>query len=318
MTGPTEKALPPVSFIIPAFNCAGTLAESVASIFEGNLGPNDEIIIVDDGSTDGTRSELTSLAHLHPEIRLLAHRFNKGGGATRNTAVEAARHSLIFCLDSDNILAPHSVPALRQFLTETGADVASFQHLKYFKTRPEEVTHMWRFKPNEITLADYLANSIVPGASGNYLYTVESWRKAREYPVDGNVLDTWGFGFRQVATGAKMQVLPDSHYFHRYGHDSYWVRGAREKRFSLYALQIILPYLALLDPNDADYLMSPEGRNSWYDRMGKRPLHVLGRMPGQGGIQTDALGRVETKVKRSWRQKISREAGRIFRKVSRQ
>ena len=44
----------PVSFIIPAYNCAGTIRQAVESILDGNYEAGDEIILVDDCSTDST------------------------------------------------------------------------------------------------------------------------------------------------------------------------------------------------------------------------------------------------------------------------
>ena len=50
MTGNNSK----ISFIIPAYNCADTLVESIESIFDGNFEDGDEVIIVNDASTDKT------------------------------------------------------------------------------------------------------------------------------------------------------------------------------------------------------------------------------------------------------------------------
>jgi glycosyltransferase involved in cell wall biosynthesis len=310
MKTPNRDKLAGVSFIIPAFNCAKTIAESVASVLNGNFESDDEIVIVDDGSDEETKAELQRLASTHGGIRLLAHRYNRGGGETRNTAVDAARHSLIFCLDSDNVLAPASVPALRRYLEETGADVVSFQELRYFKNHTGEISLIWQFKPGLVTMADYFANNVVPGASGNYLYTVASWRKARGYP-NGHHLDTWGFGFRQLASGAKMHVLPGTYYFHRYGHESYWIRGVRENRTSLYALQIILPHLELFEPGEIKYLLSAKGRATWFDRNAERPIRLLGQKAGHGGVQKNLSGHPEM------RPSLLHRAARALRRIAR-
>jgi glycosyltransferase involved in cell wall biosynthesis len=273
-----------VSFIIPAFNCARTLRETVASIYAGNLCEGDEVVIVDDASTDATADIVLQLKQESPSIRSIGHRHNKGGGAARNTAVELATHEMLFCLDSDNVLAPYSVPKLQQFLTDTGADVAAFQELHYFVENSSEVTHKWIFKPGQITFADYLAGAIVAGASGNYLFTRNSWVRARGYPEFAGALDAWGFGLRQVGTGQKMMVMSNSHYHHRYGHESYWVREARRGKTSLIALQLLIPFLEQLNAQDVDYIMGPSGRLIWFDQLDQRPLRLKSGQRGVSGV----------------------------------
>lgn len=262
----------PISFFMPAYNCESTIRQSVESIMNHNFKPSDELIIVNDGSTDGTWQVIQQLKTDYPEIILLQHPQNLGGGPTRNTAIKNTRHQLLFCLDSDNILLPASIPALIEFLFKTNADAATFQAVRYFRTAPEEITHQWVYPAGQITLAQNLASHKTPGSSGNYLFTKSSWEKAGGYP---NVfLDTWGFGFRQLATGAKMMVLPDSGYLHRYGYDSYWVREIQKNNASLTVLKIITPFQNLILKEDWEYINSPEHRETWFDRLEERPIRV--------------------------------------------
>jgi glycosyltransferase involved in cell wall biosynthesis len=271
-----------ISFFIPAYNCANTIQEAVESIMEGNLSAGDEVVVVDDGSTDNTAEILEKLKDRYSYLRVLHHPRNKGGGAARNTAIENARHPILFCLDSDNVLTPGSIPFLKESLMVSNADVACFQEIRFFQSTTDQVTHYWRFNPGVFPLAGYLTGNAVPGASGNYMYTKKSWLKAGGYPEFGGSLDTWGFGFRQLATGSKMMVVPNSYYFHRWGHDSYWIRGSRAECPSLGALRIIIPFLDLIVDEDVDYVMSREGRYTWFD-LSKRPLRLKSGETGQSG-----------------------------------
>ena len=272
-----------ISFFVPAFNCSQTLEETVASITLSNTGPDDEIIVVDDGSTDSTVACVQKLAAADGRVRLIRHRHNKGGASARNTAVEAARHSLLFCLDSDNVLEANSIPGLRKCLVDGGADAAVFQELHFFRQAPGMTTHVWRFKPGVVELQDYLAGTIVPGASGNYLFTAQSWRRAGGYPIDAKALDTWGFGLRQVATVSKMITHSATHYFHRYGHESYWMREAKVGHNSLIALTLLIPYIDRLDKRDVDYVFSKRGRREWFESLSQRPLRLQGKKSGVDG-----------------------------------
>jgi glycosyltransferase involved in cell wall biosynthesis len=277
-----------VSFIIPAYNCRDTVAESVESVLQGNFEDGDELVIVNDCSNDGTDTVLHDLQRKHSVIRVIRHLRNKGGGAARNTAVEHARHAVLFCLDSDNILGPGSIRPLKEFLLRASADVASFQELHYFEGTSKRVTHKWVFRPGVVTLEDYLSGPVVPGASGNYMFTRQSWEKAGGYPEFAGALDTWGFGFRQLVSGSRMMVLEGTHYFHRHGHASYWVRYTGERSVSLTALQVVLPFLDLLDDEDVDYIMSRNGRYTWVEQLRKRPVRVKSSTAGQSGTIQEA------------------------------
>lgn len=264
----------PISYFIPAYNCQATLEASVASILHGNFEPGDELLITDDGSTDDTPRVLAALAAAHPELRVLWHPRNLGGGAARNTCVRHARHALLFCLDSDNLLAPGSVRALREFMERERADVAAFGELHYFMDDPAHVSHSSAFQPEPVTLADCLSKPLVPGSSGNYLFTRDSWIQAGGYPETARALDAWGFGLRQVATGARMLAMPDSHYYHRIGHASYYVREARRNDTSHLATRLLLPFLDLIEPEDVSYLRGELGREFWFSQLDERPVRV--------------------------------------------
>lgn len=105
-----------VSTIIPVFNRAGMVATAVESVLAQTYRPI-EIILVDDGSTDGTLAELNRLAAEHPEIIRVAHRENGGPGLARETGRRLARGEFIQYLDSDDLLLPRKfevqVAALR-------------------------------------------------------------------------------------------------------------------------------------------------------------------------------------------------------------
>jgi glycosyltransferase involved in cell wall biosynthesis len=218
----------------------------------------------------------------YPVIQIEYHQINKGGSAARNTAIENTSNPLLFCLDSDNILVPESVPKLKEFLLASGTDVAAFREMHYFKNRKDNIIQKWIFEA-EITLADHLSGPVVPGASGNYMFTRESWLRAGGYPEASRALDAWGFGFRQLATGSKMMTLADASYFHRYGYDSYWVREKKKGNVSLTALQILIPFVHMIQKKDVDYIFSPKGRNRWFSNLLKRPLRVRGAKKGKCG-----------------------------------
>ena len=97
-----------VSVVIPTYNRVNLLERALDSVLGQTL-PADEIIVVDDGSTDNTVSTLKSL---HPEVKFI-QQDNLGVSAARNTGISAARHEWIALLDSDDVWHKHKLE--RQF-----------------------------------------------------------------------------------------------------------------------------------------------------------------------------------------------------------
>lgn len=93
-----------VSTIIPVFNRADMVGDSINSVLQQDYRPI-EIIVVDDGSTDKTPSVLEKLAAQHKEIKLL-RQANAGPGAARELARCQARGEFIQYHDSDDLLLP--------------------------------------------------------------------------------------------------------------------------------------------------------------------------------------------------------------------
>ena len=92
---------PFVSVVIPAYNCEGFIAEAVESIRRQEYGPM-EIIIIDDGSTDGTRSCIKKLGK---GIRYV-YQLNSGPAAARNRGIGMAKGDVVAFLDADDYWPP--------------------------------------------------------------------------------------------------------------------------------------------------------------------------------------------------------------------
>ena len=91
--------IPLVSVIIPVYNCENTIERAVTSVLNQTF-RDFELIIVDDGSTDGTKEELNKITD--PRIRVIDHERNLGAAAARNTGMRHARGKYIALLDSDD------------------------------------------------------------------------------------------------------------------------------------------------------------------------------------------------------------------------
>jgi hypothetical protein len=104
-----------VSVVIPVFNCHRFVAEAVESILAQSL-RDLELIVVDDGSTDGSGDIVAGLLHDDPRGRLLVNERNLGLSRTLNRGWQAARAPYIARLDADDVALPDRLSRQVSFL----------------------------------------------------------------------------------------------------------------------------------------------------------------------------------------------------------
>jgi len=102
---------PLVSVVVPIYNGERFLEKAVRSCLE-QTHPNVEVILVDDGSSDGSRVLADRLAAAHPGVRCLHHEKNQGVSVAWNDGFSAARGSLLLRLAQDDFLVPDALEKL--------------------------------------------------------------------------------------------------------------------------------------------------------------------------------------------------------------
>ena len=106
----------PISVVIPVFNRAALLPETFASLV-AQSSPPDEVLLVDNGSTDDSARVAQVLAAGAPfDTRVLTHTVARGIAPARNHGIAAARHPWIALLDSDDLWAPDKLESQRAAL----------------------------------------------------------------------------------------------------------------------------------------------------------------------------------------------------------
>ena len=111
-----QPSVPTVSVYIPAFNAVDTIEAAVNSALAQTY-RDFEVVICDDGSTDGTSELLKEKFGEHPKVRIL-HQKNAGIGAASNSAIRAAKGMFLLQLDSDDILESTAIEVLLPLLEE--------------------------------------------------------------------------------------------------------------------------------------------------------------------------------------------------------
>ncbi|MBU0942524.1 MAG: glycosyltransferase [Bacteroidetes bacterium] len=104
-----------VSIVIPTFNSAPFIAEAIQSV-QNQTYANWEIIVVDDGSTDGSVAIISEFQASDNRIQLYKLRVNSGTGIARNLGVEKAKGKYIAFLDSDDLWKPHKLEKQIQWM----------------------------------------------------------------------------------------------------------------------------------------------------------------------------------------------------------
>ena len=115
-----------ISLIIPAFNEAKRLPQFLTTIRAygaEQLSDDYEVLVVDDGSSDGSRESMERLATDWPQLKLLQHTQNRGKGAAVRTGMLAAQGELLLFADADGATAIEEETRLRAAING-GADVA--------------------------------------------------------------------------------------------------------------------------------------------------------------------------------------------------
>jgi len=118
---PDTPGVPTLSIVIPCYNEAATLAALVDKVLSAPVDEM-EVIVVDDGSTDGTPEVLRN--HVAPRVaKVLRHEHNQGKGAALRTGFAAATGDIVLVQDADLEYDPRDYPRLLQPILEDRADV---------------------------------------------------------------------------------------------------------------------------------------------------------------------------------------------------
>jgi len=140
-----------LSYLIPCYNVEAFISECLESIFKQDLDPNDyEVICVDDGSTDRTQEIIKGFQNTHPQLRLLEQPCNLSQAAARNRALETAKGTYVWFIDSDDYLKDGSTSMLLNHAESHDLDVLFFNFEEVQENDPEWIVRSDIFVPSPV------------------------------------------------------------------------------------------------------------------------------------------------------------------------
>ncbi len=204
-TSALPKRFPTVSIVVPSFNEEATLAQTVHSLLALDY-PKDKLdmIIVDDGSTDGTRAIGEKLAAENPRVRYF-YKTNGGKYTALNLGIAASRAELVGCLDADSFTSPDALIEVVKRFEEDPAVMAIMPAMKVY--RPKSMLE--RMQAVEYTFGVFYkkmfdnlaALNVLPGPFS--LYKREVFDKIGPFHHAHNTEDM-EIAFRMHANGLKI------------------------------------------------------------------------------------------------------------------
>ena len=131
-----------ISVVIPMFNEEATVATTIARVRKELDGRDSEIVVVDDGSRDGSREVVRPLEG----VRLIEHEHNQGKGAALRTGFAAVTGDVVIVQDADLEYDPRDYPKLLEPILDGRADVVFGSR---FLGGPHRVLFFWHYLANK-------------------------------------------------------------------------------------------------------------------------------------------------------------------------
>lgn len=178
-----------LSVIIPVYNEVGNIKEILKRVKSTQKAS--EIVVVDDGSQDGTRDILSKLDGVD-KVLVILHEKNQGKGAAVRTGLDAATGDILLIQDADLEYDPRDYPVLLQPIEEGLADVV---YGSRFLGGPRRVAMYWHMVANKLLtfMTNILYNTILSDMETGY-------KVFRRKVVEGMVLRSKRFDFEPEFT----------------------------------------------------------------------------------------------------------------------
>ena len=224
----TGAQSPLISVIMPVYNVQQYVRASINTVLAQTY-PNLELIVVDDGSTDGSAAKVDAAARADSRVRVF-HRKNAGPSAARNFGLAQAKGEYAAFIDSDDLMGKLFLAKMYEAVTAYGADLAICGYTRF---RGKETTSCHRLY--NMTIGTLVLNSVQEVASlfgdtRTSLFGVSVWSKLYRmsiirghdvrFPEDVHYEEDCCFNIQYMGHIRRAVALPDLLYHWRQGNVS--------------------------------------------------------------------------------------------------
>jgi glycosyltransferase involved in cell wall biosynthesis len=187
-----------VSIVVPAYNAAAYLRDTIDSIVQDTY-PHREIIIVNDGSTDDTPVIAQALTEKYPDVYVL-HQQNSGVCRARNFGISVARGKYILPVDADDLLLPGFIEWAVHVMESTAEVKCCIPKAIFFGERNGE----WRLQSYSKELL--ARKNMIPASA---LYRRSDWEMVGGYFEGIQAREDWEFWISLLKNGGEVVTSPE-------------------------------------------------------------------------------------------------------------
>ena len=261
---------PFITIIVPVYNAKKYLRDCIESILSQTY-HNLEIILIDDGSTDGSEKFVDDYAKSDKRIKVV-HQKNMGLSGARNTGLKHTTGKYVTFVDSDDRIEPSMIESLFNALTESHADVSicSFKEI-YPNGKIKGFSHNY---PKQVfTTEQALANMLQENGfmiSTTMKLFPTNYFKGIKFPVD-KLHEDVGTTYKLIMEAKKIVFIPNEYYIYVHHNNSIINQTFNERKFDLIKLTD-----QMCDDIDQHY---PDLKNVTNERRMRARFSILRQIP---------------------------------------
>lgn len=160
---------PEISVIVPVYNNEKYIERCLVSLLRQDYTGSYEIVLINDGSTDGTLEIAERIAKDHGNVRVFTQK-NGGVSAARNAGLANARGKYVLFADSDDFVEPRYISALYDAIERSGADIACCNYRNVNETNTIGIGCIFRHRPGVFDSAKMLGSLLRDVTVRSYLW----------------------------------------------------------------------------------------------------------------------------------------------------
>lgn len=214
-----------VSIIVPVFNSRQFLEAAINSVVSRSF-KDWELILIDDGSTDGSGKICDETAAKYGNVKVI-HKPNGGLSSARNAGLDIAKGDFIFFLDADDLLLPHSLSFLSDLQKKTDADIVCGSFVKFDDKDEKDIRESWSKASHEsfitydaiLAVKQVLYQKNIDNSAWGKLYRRSLWQGLRfREGINYEDLDIF---YKVFLRASKIVFTPATVYLYRQHPSSY-------------------------------------------------------------------------------------------------